>query len=301
MKRLLIPITTFVAFSSFGAKLISKQEYVDKWSPVAVQEMHLYGIPASITLAQGILESANGNSDLATKGNNHFGIKCHGWDGKKMYKDDDAKDECFRVYGNAEESFRDHSEFLKTYSRYAFLFEYAQDDYKSWAKGLKKAGYATNPKYPDMLIGIIEDLELYEFDLGDTPESYIPELIVSTSAANSNEHVVKTSKNGVQYIVAKNGDTFFNISKKYGITLGQLYRYNDFDKHKDYLLEGDIVYIKHKKHRNLFKKEVAVLDKAMTVNEIAQSYAISAKTIKRLNQITNDSKVLAVGEKVTLR
>ena len=152
MKR----VFTITAVLLAGASLandarISKSEYVDQWKETAIKEMVDNNIPASITLAQGILESASGNSSLAVKGNNHFGIKCHGWKGKEMYADDDAKNECFRVYKSADESYKDHSEFLKTYSRYAFLFTYDVTDYKSWARGLKKAGYATNPQYPSML------------------------------------------------------------------------------------------------------------------------------------------------------
>ena len=142
--------------SAFGQE-ISRKEYIEKYSSLAVKQMHQYKIPASITLAQGILESNNGNSRLATKANNHFGIKCHGWGGKKIFADDDKKNECFRNYKNVLESFVDHSLFLNKYSRYEFLFDYKITDYKSWAKGLKKAGYATNNKYPELLIKIIEE------------------------------------------------------------------------------------------------------------------------------------------------
>ncbi|MCR9172812.1 MAG: glucosaminidase domain-containing protein, partial [bacterium] len=145
------------------------------WKETAIRQMMDHNIPASITLAQGILESGSGNSALATKGNNHFGIKCHGWTGKKMYVDDDAKGECFRVYKDASDSYEDHSTFLKTYSRYAFLFEYDVTDYKSWAKGLKKAGYATSPTYPEKLIKIIEELDLDQYDSGMQLEA--PQLI----------------------------------------------------------------------------------------------------------------------------
>ena len=142
----------------------SRNEYIVKFAPLAVKQMQIHKIPASITLAQGILESNNGNSRLAIKGNNHFGIKCHGWEGKKIYADDDQKHECFRSYKNVIESYRDHSLFLKKYDRYSFLFDYKIKDYKSWALGLKKAGYATNSKYPELLIKIIEENQLYKYD-----------------------------------------------------------------------------------------------------------------------------------------
>ena len=151
--------------SAVGAGAQSLQEqYIRTYAPVAVSEMYRSGVPASITLAQGLLESRYGQSVLATGGNNHFGIKCHDWSGKKMYHDDDAKGECFRVYGSPEESFRDHSDFLRYRDRYKFLFENETTDYKAWAYGLKKAGYATDPAYPQKLIKYIEDYQLYKYD-----------------------------------------------------------------------------------------------------------------------------------------
>ena len=141
------------------------ERYILKYSSVAVDEMERYGIPASITLAQGILESGNGESRLAIEGNNHFGIKCHSsWNGKTIIEDDDEKGECFRKYSEVADSYRDHSLFLSERGRYSFLFAYKKSDYKKWAKGLKKAGYATNPKYPSLLIKLIEKYELYNYD-----------------------------------------------------------------------------------------------------------------------------------------
>ena len=159
---LLIGLLTGAFYSS--AYKISKKDYVAMWKDVAIGEMLDHKVPASITLAQGILESGSGNSMLAVDANNHFGIKCHGWTGEKVYKDDDKKNECFRKYDSADESFMDHSDFLLRHQRYANLFELDVTDYKGWARGLKKAGYATNPKYPDLLIDIIEELGLDEYD-----------------------------------------------------------------------------------------------------------------------------------------
>lgn len=156
------------------------QQYVLTWAPTAVREMYRSGVPASITLAQGILESRYGNSPLATEGNNHFGIKCHkGWEGKTMAYDDDEKGECFRVYDSAAESFRDHSDFLRYRDRYKFLFELSTTDYKSWAYGLKKAGYATDPSYPEKLIRYIEDYKLFEYDTMEADQ--LPEVAVVPS------------------------------------------------------------------------------------------------------------------------
>jgi len=143
------------------------EQYIVKYNGIAVKEMNRYGIPASITLAQGILESGSGESRLATQGNNHFGIKCHdNWNGKTIIEDDDEKGECFRKYPKAADSYRDHSLFLTEKGRYSFLFDYKKKDYKKWAKGLKKAGYATNPKYPSLLIDLIEKYGLSRFDKG---------------------------------------------------------------------------------------------------------------------------------------
>ncbi len=163
MENRLIIILFFWA-SLLDAQDMSRAEYISKYKDLAIAEMHQYGIPASIKLAQGVLESGNGNSELARKARNHFGIKCHSsWEGKKVYHDDDKEQECFRKYTTVAASYRDHSVFLQKV-RYANLFELAITDYKGWAKGLKKTGYATNPKYPELLIKIIEDNQLQQFD-----------------------------------------------------------------------------------------------------------------------------------------
>ena len=155
------------AIASF--KPMTSLEYIERYKGIAIQEMNLYGIPASITLAQGLFESGSGNGELARVANNHFGIKCNnGWTGKGYYKDDDEHNDCFRVYNNAEDSFRDHSEFLKK-PRYANLFKLDKNDYVGWAKGLKDAGYATNPNYPQLLINVIQKYNLDQYDKPETP------------------------------------------------------------------------------------------------------------------------------------
>lgn len=167
MKRSVIPLLAFVCFLQVfcSASDSPQQKYVDRWASTAVREMYRSGVPASITLAQGLLESRAGLSSLSSEGNNHFGIKCHSdWKGRTMKIDDDRKGECFRVYGNAEDSFRDHSDFLRYQDRYRFLFDFDTKDYESWAYGLKKAGYATDPAYPSKLIKLIEDYDLSRFD-----------------------------------------------------------------------------------------------------------------------------------------
>lgn len=282
-------------------KQFSKKEYVETWRTTAVQQMIQYKIPASITLAQAILESGSGNSELARKGNNHFGIKCHDWDGQTMYLDDDQKGECFRVYNSAEESYNDHSDFLKKKQRYSNLFLLETNDYKGWAKGLKEAGYATNPKYPELLIGIIEDLKLNELDvLGSPNNENAPDLTASAEKLSETKHTVMIHENKVKYIVAKKGDTFYRISKEFGLGLWQLYKYNDFGPRKDVLVEGDIVYIQPKRSRSK-KNDTVKLTKEMSLRELSQVEAIKLESLIKLNKISSGDELLPKGEKVTLR
>jgi len=194
------------------------ESYIYQFSAIAMQEMELYGIPASITLAQGILESANGQGNLTKRSNNHFGIKCNGWKGAKVYHDDDKAQECFRKYTHAEYSYRDHSLFLFNRSRYRFLFDYELTDYKSWAKGLKKAGYATDPKYPQKLIGLIERYKLYEYD----------EEVMKTLKMAKNSKPPKEEKTNAKAIhIVEKGDTLYGISNKYGISIEDLMQINN--------------------------------------------------------------------------
>ena len=292
-----------LGFSQAGeiVKQISKKEYVEQWSTTAVQQMIQYKIPASITLAQGILESGSGNSDLAIKGKNHFGIKCADWTGETMRLDDDQKDECFRVYASAEESYVDHSEFLKNKSRYKNLFTLDKDDYKAWARGLKEAGYATNPKYPDLLIEIIEDLKLYELDETGKPNNEkVPDLVAEQSAELTVvKHTVLLHENKVKYVIARKGDTFYRIAEEFGMGLWELYKYNDFGPKKDVLVEGDIVYIQPKRKRS--KKESIKLSHAMSLRELSQDQALKLGSLQKLNETSSADQLMAKGEKVTLR
>lgn len=304
MKKVFITFSIFAssAISIAAESKMSRTEYVESWSKTAVSQMMDHNIPASITLAQGILESGSGNSELARKGNNHFGIKCHGWEGKKMYLDDDVQNECFRVYKNADQSYQDHSAFLKKYDRYKFLFTYDVLDYKSWAKGLKKAGYATDPKYPDLLIKIIEEMELYTFDRLSIPDVHVqPSIVAEKHDAKSNKHDVFLHKNKVKYVIAKKGDTFYKLSKEFGLNLKQLYNYNDFSREKDVLVEGDVIYIQPKRRRSLFKKKEIIADREMTLIELSQMSAVKTKSIKRLNDFVEENITVAKGDKVTLR
>lgn len=210
--------------------------YIDAFKAVAIAEMNAYGIPASITLAQGISESGSGNSSLAKYANNHFGIKCTSdWKGKAYYKDDDKSDDCFRVYKDARESYRDHSEFLKR-KRYSFLFELDKNDYKNWALGLRTAGYATDPKYATLLIGIIEKYQLYQYDQPETEREKIAREDRVFADINANIPVEQkkftpvnvapkdppTSPDGTNYYIVKQGDTLFKISQLYKLTIEEL-------------------------------------------------------------------------------
>lgn len=281
-------------------KQLSKKEYAEIWRVIAVQQMVQSKIPASITLAQGILESGSGNSELARKGNNHFGIKCHDWTGDKMYMDDDAKGECFRVYANAEQSYVDHSSFLMDKKRYSSLFQLELTDYKGWAKGLKDAGYATNPKYPELLIAIIDELKLYELDvIGSQNNLNASSLIVSDKKNSVQAHTVAKHENKVNYIIAKKGDTFYRLSKEFGLGLWQLYKYNDFDSKKDVLEEGDIVYIQRK--RNKSKNKVLKLTQSMSLREVSQEQALKLESLLKYNESTEPDVILSKGEKVSLR
>jgi flagellum-specific peptidoglycan hydrolase FlgJ len=202
--------------------------YIETYRDVAKKQMERHGIPASITLAQGILESGSGKGELTMKSNNHFGIKCHkGWKGQRVYHDDDKDQECFRKYANPAYSFTDHSLFLTGRSRYAFLFKFPKDDYKAWAKGLKKAGYATDKKYPRKLIALIERYELYKYDaevLGKKPED-----------------AKKVTTHNDRYTVSK-GDTLYSIARKHKITVKELKSLNGLESNEIFV--GQVLFVK---------------------------------------------------------
>jgi flagellum-specific peptidoglycan hydrolase FlgJ len=195
---------------------IKTLSYIQKYAGIAVREMHMHKIPASITLAQGILESGNGSSELALKSNNHFGIKCHAtWTGERVYHDDDEKGECFRKYVYVETSYKDHSLFLTQRSRYAFLFEYDAKDYKKWAYGLRKAGYATDQKYPSKLLKFIDEYELHKFD-------EVKESKFAKKMEELNEKVFEERKKKGHFYQIRKGDTLYAISKKFKISVAVL-------------------------------------------------------------------------------
>lgn len=318
--------------SAFGSGIDTKftqEEYVAKWSNAAVFQMKSHKIPASITLAQGILESGNGNSILALIANNHFGIKCHEWEGDMVYMDDDQAQECFRKYPQVEDSYDDHSLFLTSRSRYASLFLLPSDDYAGWAEGLKTAGYATNPKYAKQLIEVIERLKLNQFDepssktatMGSellaqelkaskqpaeksgNKKSVNTESIESLETVSSyyQKHSVKEHKNKIDYIVARKGDTFYKLSKEFKIGMWQLYKYNDFGAKKDMLAEGDIVYLEPKRKKSKEKGAVYVPNRNTTLVDISQTEGIKLSALMKLNEVVSSEQIVAKGQKVLLR
>lgn len=295
-------------------KKTTKQEYFQAYAPLAVKEMKRTGIPASITLAQGSLESNNGNSDLATKGNNHFGIKCHkDWDGDKMYMDDDEKGECFRVYKKAEDSFDDHSDFLMTRQRYAFLFKLDPLDYKSWAQGLKTAGYATNPQYPQLLIKLIEDNKLYEYDKHgdvlaksnkhkkiDLSKIAPPPVLVDIDSFTISLPERKIKRNNKRrYVIAKKGDTYTTIARDFDLMAWQIAKFNDMDRDSS-LKQNQVVYIQAKKRNAERKYKAHIAQKGETYQSVSQLYGIKLKRVLKFNGL-KEVQTLEPGQIVYLR
>lgn len=277
-------------------------EYIKRYAPLAVDQMKRYKIPASITLAQGLLESGAGQSVLARKSNNHFGIKCHrNWHGRKVYHDDDARGECFRAYSKVADSYEDHSKFLTSGSRYAFLFKLKKTDYKGWARGLKKAGYATDPSYANRLITIIEDYGLYKYDNEGMSkrEARRWEKLIKKKPWLVNPHQVYIA-NGLAYVVARDGDTFQMLGGEFDISWKKLVKYNDL--HKEYTLEaGDIIYLKKKNKKADKAYTYYIVRDGDSMHSISQKFGIRLKNLYKLNAKDADDYVPEVGERVWLR
>jgi len=299
MKRFLTAtmVLLLCGATAWGQKM-TRAQYIEKYAPTAVREMKATGIPASITLAQGCLESGNGNSTLATKANNHFGIKCHNnWKGKTMRHDDETKGECFRSYANADESFRDHSDFLRYRDRYAFLFDLEPTDYKGWAYGLQKAGYATAKTYATSLIQIIEENELWRYDqLDATARRELPPTPMEAEKSKlfkplpghklytaSLSREIRTT-NGVPWIKARQGDTFASLAKEYNLFTGELLRFNDLTR-KTALTEGEVVYLEAKKRESDRNLEKHVVEEGETMRSLAQRYAVKMKMLYKYNNL----------------
>lgn len=274
-------------------------EYIKQYNEMAVDQMLRYKIPASITLAQGLLESGAGQSQLAKRSKNHFGIKCGGdWRGRTVRHTDDAPNECFRAYGNPKDSYEDHSKFLSGRARYASLFKLDITDYRGWARGLKKAGYATDPSYANRLIQIIEDYELYKYDKFNKrdmrAEKREEERVTSGTA-----HQVYLA-NGLLYVIARRGDTFKGIGDEFDTSARKLIKYNDL--HKDYtLMPEDIIYLKAKKKKADKKYTVHVVGDGDSMHGISQRYGIRMKNLYKMNKKDMDDYVPEMGDRLRLR
>ena len=310
MKKLLMAI--LLAPLALMAQKITPEEYIQTYKDIAMSEMREHKIPASITLAQGLLESGAGNSALAREAKNHFGIKCHkGWTGKTYIQDDDEKDECFRKYNNAEESFRDHSEFLCGRSRYAALFDLEITDYVGWAKGLKAAGYATNPKYAQLLIDRIELYDLTKYDkiaLGQmtddnqlpdiAPEDELLELAYSPTDRSAYPLADMTPEkrfiyenNGVRFVYAKEGETPEQLAKDFNIKYKKFCEYNLLRRPDEMVFHsGDVVYLEKLRNRNWKAKKYTVQE-GETLRDVALHFAVKPEKIMKKNGLKEGARI----------
>ena len=293
MKKLKLCLILIISSLTLQSQTRNKQyeDYIKKYRELAVEEMKKYHIPASITLAQGLLESGAGQSTLARKSNNHFGIKCGSdWNGKTVSHDDDARGECFRAYKHPKESYEDHSKFLAGRPRYASLFKLNITDYKGWARGLKKAGYATNPRYADQLIGIIEVYGLHQYDTKGG---------LKWMKENPNPHQPYIA-NGLVYIVVRAGDSWKSISKEFNVSQSKLRKYNDL--YKGYALQvGDILYLEKKNKKADKEHIVHVLRAGESMYSISQKYGIRLKNLYKLNKMHENDPAPKVGTILRLR
>lgn len=291
-----------------GTTRQQRQEYKAKYQHLAIKKMREHGIPASITLAQGMLESGNGRSRLAREGNNHFGIKCHkDWKGRRMYHDDDARGECFRVYRSVEQSFEDHSNFLRGARRYAFLFDLSPTDYKGWAHGLKKAGYATDPNYARLLIRIIEEEELWQLDRGVEVEIAPPRVAQRDAPATGSKVVVRLGgsrpvfvRNRVEYIVVAPHDTYQSLTRAMEMMPWELARYNELPA-RELPPPGTELYVQPKRRRAARGCQTHVVERGETLYSIAQKYAVKTSSLRRRNHLQSSDTALEEGQLIYLR
>lgn len=309
---------TFLVISFLSYSQTTQLEYIEQYKDLAISEMKRTNVPASITLAQGLLESNYGNSRLAKKGNNHFGIKCNNnWTGPGIYENDDAPNECFRKYDTPEESYKDHSDFLRKGSRYAFLFDYDITDYKSWSYGLKKAGYATNPIYAEKLIELIERYNLNQYDIQD---NLILAQETKIEAIINNEHETKPKTethfvvqiddiiengheifvyNDIPYIIINNDTYVKNIAKEMNLMKLQVRFYNDLGSRKE-LKKGEVIYLKPKKNSASKGNKYHIVAQDETLQYISQIYGIKLNKLCNKNNITKESQP-SIGTKLKLQ
>lgn len=303
-RNLLLIIVTFV-FTLVSAKLqpnSAYRAYISRYKDLAVEQMLLYKIPASITLAQGLIESGAGRSKLVRESNNHFGIKCHGWKGRKVYHDDDRRGECFRAYPSAYQSYEDHSKFLANSPRYRRLFSLKITDYKGWARGLKACGYATNPRYANMLIDVIETYELYQYDRVHKFDKFIVEKITHNEKVyeGTGHRIYRNNDN--YYFIARDGDTFKSIAKEVDESYRKLAKYNERDK-DDVLRAGDIVYLKKKKKKaeKKYRDYLHLVQPGESMYGISQKYGIRVKYLYKMNKLDPKTYTIQLGDRLRVR
>jgi LysM repeat protein len=322
MRKYFLSFLSLFAVIGAGAQKLSAEQYIQQYKDVAILEMKRMGVPAAITLAQGILESENGNSDLVKKSNNHFGIKCKNtWTGETVYHDDDASGECFRSYKTAEESFRDHSNFLRNNSRYGFLFKLDAADYRSWAFGLKKAGYATNPQYPAILIKNIEQYNLQQYTLSAADEVPVfdaskfqddkvdtgtalllndatARMVADTAVVSILDVPAKPiTINGCKCVMAAQGTSLLVIASRNNIDLAKLLEYNELSE--DGIL-GKTQYVFLEKKLKEGETDQYIVQEGESIYDIAQRNGIQLQYLLDYNHLNNDDK-LTPGSKLELR
>ena len=297
---------SILALVSFSQRVYTREEYIQKYRTLAVHEMQRCGIPASIKLAQACLESSNGNSELSRKSNNHFGIKCKSnWNGKRVYHDDDMRNECFRHYSSVEESFIDHSDFLMANPRYSDLFLLDITDYKGWSRGLKKAGYATAPHYAESLIKIIEDNKLYVYD-HIRNDQQLDMINSDKNQRQSTRNLINpyqtrkvVFRNGLKSIVVKSGDTPESIANEFEMKAWELFKYNDLPN--DHRLQvNEILYIVPKRNKALHAFNTHIFQPDETMHYVSQRYGIRLKKLYRLNRMNYGERPVA-GTTIYLR
>lgn len=306
--------TAFRAFCAAAALLVcclalqagdKRSDYIHRWSATAVEQMIASGVPASITLAQACLESANGTSTLARQANNHFGIKCRGWRGPSFLHDDDEKGECFRSYDSPEQSFSDHSDFLRYNDRYAFLFDLNPTDYRGWAHGLKKAGYATDPQYAEKLIKIIEEYKLWEYDiLPDYDIEVLPPSPITLEKPLEVEaplHFRPRSlgsvtidytfyeKHGVLYIIATGTETYASLARQFNLFRSELLRFNE-EKKDHQIPAGTVVYLQAKRSQSTKDLAKHVVEEGETMKGLSQRFAVKLKNLYKFNNMRPGSE-----------
>ncbi len=328
MKKIVVAILSFFTCTITSSQTISVEEYIAIYKDIAIAEMKRVGIPASITLAQGILETESGNSDLVRRSNNHFGIKCKNtWTGASVFHDDDAAGECFRKYDNATDSYKDHSDFLRGSNRYAFLFDLDLSDYKGWAYGLKKAGYATNPRYPEILIRNIEENNLQQYDQQEAGlsgtravenepldelkkpdeikkpvEMKKPVDIAKSNEMNTGKNLQsikagKTLFNGLKAVFVPKGTSLLAIATEFDIALATLMEYNDFNA-DGLLKEEQWIFLEKKLKQG--NRDFYITEWGETLHGISQTNAIQLASLVQFNNIRS-GEIIKRGTKIRLR